>query len=133
MYRQPETNIANPERDTDTVDGVLERITYVNEENGYTVARLKVPHFKKPVTIAGYLPAVNVGEGLRLEGTWVEHAQYGRQLLVTRYQAALPGTAAALRKYLGSGLLKGVGPVVAEHLVNYFGMDTLDVLNNHPE
>src|SRR5437667_5728540 len=105
MHQQPETNITNPERDTDTVDGVLERITYVNEENGYTVARLKVPRYKKPVTIAGYLPAVSVGEGLRLEGKWVNHAQYGHQLMVTRYQSAMPSTVNALKKYLGSGLL----------------------------
>src|SRR5215212_4726112 len=119
--------------DIEVLDGVLERITYINEENGYTVARLKVPRYKKPVTVAGYLPAVSVGEGLRLEGKWVTHAQYGHQLMVTRYQSALPSTVNALKRYLGSGLLKGVGPAVAEHIVNVFGMDTLEVLNNHPE
>lgn len=117
----------------DSVDGVVQRITYVNEENGYTVARLKLPRQKQPVTIAGYLPGINVGEGLRVEGKWNNHAQYGRQFSVTRYQTSAPGTTAALKKYLGSGLLKGVGPVMAEHLVNAFGLDTLDVLDNQPE
>ncbi|MFL5733020.1 MAG: ATP-dependent RecD-like DNA helicase [Chloroflexia bacterium] len=131
---QDQTVSAQPTSgDDEVVDGVLERITYINEENGYTVARLKVPRYKKPVTIAGYLPAVSVGEGLRLEGKWVTHPQYGHQLMVTRYQSALPSTVTALKRYLGSGLLKGVGPAVAEHIVNVFGMDTLDVLNNHPE
>jgi exodeoxyribonuclease V alpha subunit len=74
-----------------------------------------------------------VGEGLRLEGLWTNHVQYGRQFSVTRYQSAAPGTLAALRKYLGSGLLKGVGPVMAEHIVNTFGLETLHVLDNNPE
>ena len=119
--------------ETESLDGILERITYVNEENGYTVARLKVPRHKKPVTIAGYLPAVNVGEGLRVEGTWINHPQYGRQMLVSHFQSAVPGTISALKRYLGSGLLKGVGPVMADHIVNTFGMDTLDILDKHPD
>src|SRR5437868_6429571 len=126
-------NQPNAQEDVAVIDGLLERITYINEENGYTVARLKVPRQKNLVTIAGYLPAVSVGEGLRVEGNWVQHAQYGQQLMVTRYQSAMPGTVAALKRYLGSGLLKGVGPVVADHIVNTFGMDTLDVLDEHPE
>lgn len=115
------------------IDGVIEKITYVNEENGYTIARLKVPRQKQLVTVAGHMPGISVGEGLRLEGAWVSHAQYGRQFSVARYQTAAPGTVAALKKYLGSGLLKGVGPVMAEHIINTFGLDTLDVLDNHPE
>lgn len=118
---------------TETIDGVVDRITYINEENGYTIARLKVPRQKQLATIAGYMPAINVGEGLRLEGEWTNHAQYGRQFSVTRYLSAAPGTQAALKKYLGSGLLKGVGPVMAEHIVNTFGLETLHVLDNQPE
>ncbi len=117
----------------ESLDGVLDKITYVNEENGYTIGRLKVPRQKQLVTIAGHLPAVNVGEGLRVEGHWVNHAQYGRQFQVVRYQSAAPGTTAALKRYLGSGLLKGVGPVVAEHIVNTFGLDALQVLDSAPE
>jgi exodeoxyribonuclease V alpha subunit len=79
------------------------------------------------------MTAINIGEGLRLEGEWVNHAQYGRQFSVSRYQSAAPGTLAALKKYLGSGLLKGVGPVLAEHIANTFGLETLNVLDNHPE
>lgn len=115
------------------LDGVIQRITYVNDENGYTVARLKVPRQKQLVTIAGHLPGLGPGEGLRVEGEWVNHASYGRQFVVHRYQTAAPGSVGALKRYLGSGLLKGVGPVVAEHLVNTFGLDTLKVLDEEPE
>src|SRR5262245_23332852 len=68
-----------------TLEGVLERITYSNAENGYTIAKLKLPRQKQPVTIAGNMPSVNVGETLRLTGKWTLHAQYGRQFTVTRY------------------------------------------------
>src|SRR3954466_6566023 len=87
MHDNP-PNIPGVSPDEETLDGVLERITYLNEENGYTVAKLKVPRQKKPVTVAGHLPAVSVGEGLRVAGKWVNHAQYGRQFLVTHFQSA---------------------------------------------
>src|SRR5690242_11055092 len=75
-----------------TIEGMLERITYTNPENGYTIAKLKLPRQKQPVTIAGNMPSVNVGETLRLSGKWTLHAQYGRQFTVARYEVALPGT-----------------------------------------
>ncbi|MDQ3704413.1 MAG: ATP-dependent RecD-like DNA helicase [Chloroflexota bacterium] len=127
-----EATAVQPSGALETLDGVVDKITYVNEENGYTIGRLKVPRQKQLVTIAGHLPAVNVGEGLRVEGHWVQHPQYGRQFQVARYQTAAPGTPAALKKYLSSGLLKGVGPVLAEHIVNTFGLDTVEVLDNAP-
>ena len=117
----------------DTLDGVVQRITYSNEESGYVIARFKLPKQKQLATIAGNLPGITVGEGLRLEGRWINHAQYGRQFSVSRYQTAAPGSVPALKRYLGSGLLKGVGPVMAEHIVNTFGLDTLDILDAHPE
>lgn len=133
MNKRTDEAFAQEQEPLETLDGVVDKITYVNEENGYTVARLKAPRQKQLVTFAGYLPAINVGEGVRLEGRWVTHTQYGRQFTVARYQPAAPGTVAALKKYLGSGLLKGVGPVMAEHIVNAFGLETLDVLDNDPE
>ncbi|HET9495889.1 MAG TPA: ATP-dependent RecD-like DNA helicase [Chloroflexia bacterium] len=126
------TGRAHSDGDIVVLDGVIDRITYVNEENGYTVARLKVPRQKQLTTIAGFMPAITVGEGLRLEGHWQNHPQYGRQLMVVRYQSAAPGTLASLKKYLGSGLLKGVGPTMAEHIVNTFGLETLHVLDSEP-
>jgi exodeoxyribonuclease V alpha subunit len=121
-----------PSGNAETLDGVVEKITYVNEENGYTIGRLKVPRNRHQLLLAGHLPAVNVGEGLRVEGHWIQHPQYGRQFQVSRYQTAAPGTVTALKKYLSSGLLKGVGPVLAEHIVNTFGLDTVQVLDSTP-
>src|SRR6476469_6865487 len=112
-----------PSGDASTVEGVLERITYSNSDNGYIIAKLRVPRQKQPVTITGNMPSVNVGETLRLAGKWTLHPQYGRQFTVTRYEVALPGTIPGLKKYLASGLLKGVGPAIAEQLVNTFGFD----------
>lgn len=116
-----------------TVEGTLERITFNNEENGYTIAKLHVTGVRKPLTIVGYLPGVSVGEALQLEGKWVQHPSYGKQLNVERYRVATPSTILSLKRYLGSGLLKGVGPVLAEHLVGYFGKDVLDILDNQPQ
>jgi exodeoxyribonuclease V alpha subunit len=130
--RQDHPSSPPGEGDLVVLDGVIDRITYVNEENGYTVARLKVPRQKQLTTIAGFMPAITVGEGLRLEGHWQNHPQYGRQLMVVHYQSAAPGTLASLKKYLGSGLLKGVGPTMAEHIVNTFGLETLHVLDVEP-
>lgn len=117
----------------DTIDGIVDKITYINEENGWTIARLKVPRQKQLFTIAGYLPAISIGEGLRIQGEWVNHPQYGRQFSVSSYKSAAPGNLAALKRYLGSGLLKGVGPVMAEHIANTFGLETLHILDNQPE
>lgn len=117
----------------ESIDGIVDRITYINEENGWTIARLKVPRQKQLLTIAGYLPAISIGEGLRIQGEWVNHPQYGRQFSVNSYKSAAPGTLASLKRYLGSGLLKGVGPVMAEHIANTFGLETLHILDNEPE
>jgi exodeoxyribonuclease V alpha subunit len=111
----------------------VERITYVNEENAYTVARFKLPRQKRIATIAGVLPGIAPGEGLRIEGHWTDHPTYGRQFLVASFESAAPGTVPALKRYLGSGLLRGVGPVVAEHIVNTFGLDTIRVLDDEPD
>ncbi len=119
--------------DLETIEGTLERISFQNEANGWTVARLHVAGQKAPVTIAGTMPTVHTGETLRLAGSWKQHPQYGRQFQVAQYQALMPGTIPGLKKYLGSGLLKGVGPVWAEHLVDTFGFDTLEVLERSPE
>jgi exodeoxyribonuclease V alpha subunit len=122
-----------PDGGREIVDGVVERITYVNEENAYTVARFKLPRQKRLATIAGVMPGIAPGEGLRIEGHWIDHPNYGRQFLVEAFQTAAPGTVPALKRYLGSGLLRGVGPVVAEHIVNTFGLDTLRVLDEEPD
>ncbi|MBN2391390.1 MAG: ATP-dependent RecD-like DNA helicase [Anaerolineae bacterium] len=113
-----------------TLEGTLERLTFQNEENGYTVAKL-IPKGKGyEVTVIGTLTGVNPGESVRLHGVWSTHPQYGRQFEVREYTVQLPATVEGLRKYLGSGLIKGVGPVNAGRIVDYFGLKTLDVIES---
>jgi exodeoxyribonuclease V alpha subunit len=116
-----------------SLEGVVERITYSNEENGYTIARLQPADDRELVTIVGSLPSINVGESLRLQGKWTSHPKFGRQFQVERYQLLLPATAEGIRRYLGSGLIKGVGPVTARRIVEHFGVDTLDVIESEPK
>lgn len=117
---------------TDLV-GVLERLTFQNEENGYTVARL-IPQGKQhEVTVVGPLGGVNIGETLHLRGIWTTHPQFGRQFEVHSYTIQLPASVDGISKYLGSGLIKGVGPVTAARIVDQFGAETLEIIENHPE
>ncbi|MGD8624223.1 MAG: ATP-dependent RecD-like DNA helicase [Anaerolineae bacterium] len=112
--------------------GTVERITYYNEENGYTVAQLTPEGRAYTVTVVGNLPEVNPGENLRLHGEWTNHPRYGRQFQVARYATVLPATAAGIEKYLGSGLIKGVGPVTARRIVRRFKLDTLRIIEEEP-
>ncbi len=114
--------------------GTIERITFYNEENGYTVARF-LPEGKTTmvVTVVGNLMGANVGESLALEGIWVNHPQHGRQLEIKKFSLQYPATVEGLRKYLGSGLIKGIGPVTAERIVNCFGLDTLAIIESSVE
>lgn len=117
----------------ETLEGSVERITYVNEETGYSVIRLAVQGRQELVTAVGNLASVNVGESLRLTGFWITHTQYGRQFKVLDYETLLPATVEGIRRYLGSGLIKGVGPVTAQRIVDYFGLETLEVIEQQPE
>jgi exodeoxyribonuclease V alpha subunit len=112
--------------------GTVERVTYHSEENGYSVIRLSVTGWAGLVTVIGNLPEVNPGESLRLEGTWTTHLQYGRQFKAERCEQILPATVEGIKKYLGSGLIKGVGPVTAARIVQRFGADTFRVLDEEP-
>jgi len=114
------------------LEGTVERITYYSEEDGYTVARFQPEGRSDLVTVVGNLMSVNAGESLRLEGVWTSHPQYGRQFKVMSYQTVLPATVEGIRRYLGSGLIKGIGPVTARRIVKRFGLDTLDIIEHHP-
>jgi exodeoxyribonuclease V alpha subunit len=116
----------------ETLTGTVERVTYHNPESGYTVVRLAARGFLDLVTAVGSLADVNPGEHLRLEGVWTNHPRYGRQFKVLDYETVLPATAEGIRKYLGSGLIKGIGPVMAERIVKKFGVETLDVIEASP-
>jgi exodeoxyribonuclease V alpha subunit len=113
---------------SDTLTGVLERVTYHNEENGYTVGRVAVEGARDLVTIVGSFSNPVVGEQIVCEGQWTAHREYGRQFTVQSYRTSKPATAFAIEKYLGSGLIKGIGPVMAKRMVDLFGLETLDVI-----
>ncbi|MFC5143668.1 ATP-dependent RecD-like DNA helicase [Streptomyces aureoversilis] len=116
------------------VEGVLERITYANEESGYTVARVDTGRGSGDLlTVVGSLLGAQPGESLRLEGRWGSHPQYGRQFTVENYTTVLPATVQGIRRYLGSGLIKGIGPRIADRITEHFGTDTLDVIEQQPE
>jgi exodeoxyribonuclease V alpha subunit len=114
------------------LDAVLERVTYANEETGYTVARVNSPRSEDLITVVGPLLGAQPGERLRLEGRWRSHPLYGRQFEVRNYSTLLPATVQGIRRYLGSGLIKGIGPKMAERIVDQFGADTLRVLEEDP-
>ncbi|MBG0562787.1 ATP-dependent RecD-like DNA helicase [Actinoplanes sp. NEAU-A11] len=115
------------------LEAVLERLTYVNEETGYTVARVAVGRSSDLLTVVGALLGAQPGESLRLSGWWSSHPQYGRQFEVVSYTTVLPATVQGIRRYLGSGLVKGIGPVFAERIVDHFGLDTLEIIETAPE
>ncbi|MDQ2996416.1 MAG: AAA family ATPase [Chloroflexota bacterium] len=115
-----------------TLEGILERITYHSEQDGYTVARVQPRGKDHLVTIVGKLLGMQVGESLELEGRWVDHPEHGRQFEVERYRTVLPATVEGIKRYLGSGLIKGVGPVMAKRIAETFGAYTLEVIDNQP-
>ncbi|MER6058290.1 ATP-dependent RecD-like DNA helicase [Streptomyces albidoflavus] len=111
------------------LEAVLERITYANEENGYTVARVDTGRGGgELLTVVGALLGAQPGEALRMEGRWGSHPQYGKQFTVENYTTVLPATVQGIRRYLGSGLIKGIGPRIADRITEHFGIDTLDVI-----
>lgn len=112
---------------------VVERITYQNVDNGYTVLKCAVKSAQDLVTVVGIMPETHVGSVLALEGFWKVDAKYGRQFSVEKFEETLPATVYGIEKYLGSGLIKGVGPKFARRIVEKFGKDTLDVIEENPE
>jgi exodeoxyribonuclease V alpha subunit len=114
------------------LDGVLERVTFANPETGYTIARIAPERGADLITAVGPLLGAQVGEFLRLRGRWSSHPKYGRQFEVHSYATVLPATAAGIQKYLGSGLIKGIGPVMAERMVAHFGVDIMHVIDDEP-
>jgi exodeoxyribonuclease V alpha subunit len=111
----------------------LERITFHSQTDGYTVARVQPQGKTYLVTAVGKLIGVQVGETLDMDGRWVEHPEHGRQFEIERFRSVLPATVEGIRRYLGSGLIKGIGPATAKRIVDTFGAETLQVIENEPE
>jgi exodeoxyribonuclease V alpha subunit len=124
----------------DSLTGSVERITFYNPENGYSVLRLRPERSRGPgvnreglVTVTGNMPELTPGEHLRLSGKWTNHPKHGLQFQVEICEQTLPATIAGIRRYMGSGLIKGIGPRLAERIVAQFGAETLNVIEEAPE
>ena len=110
------------------LQGVIERITYFNKDNGYTIAKLKVYNRPDLVTIIGNMQEMNPGEVVLIKGEWINHPKFGEQFKIQYYESKVPSSVKGIEKYLGSGLIKGIGPVMAKRIVKKFGKETLDVI-----
>ena len=113
--------------------GNVDSIVYIQPENGFTVARLKIPGKKELTTIVGQLPSLQPGETIACSGEWKFHPAHGRQFEITDYTVEMPSDLAGIQKYLESGLVKGIGPSFAKKIVDRFGADTLKVIEEMPE
>ncbi len=116
-----------------TLEGLLEAVTYVNEENAWSVVvRLAVPGKRDLVTVVGNLLGVQPGENLRLRGQWKVDRKYGEQFKADGYVTVQPATLVGIEKYLGSGMVRGLGKVMARRIVAHFGLSTLEVIGQGP-
>jgi exodeoxyribonuclease V alpha subunit len=112
------------------LDGQIEGITFFNEETGFTVAKVRVTGQVDPVTAVGHLIAPRPGEMLKMQGVWIDHPKFGRQFKVLSHKSMVPATVSGIKKYLGSGLIKGIGPVTAARIVKHFGEKTLEIIEH---
>jgi exodeoxyribonuclease V alpha subunit len=128
----PRMNAAIPERRpaTEEISGVIERVTFHNDENGFCVLRVKTKGHREETTVIGSLPSVTAGEWLSAEGRWVRDKEHGLQFKATTMKTVPPTTTEGIERYLGSGLVKGIGPILAKKLVGRFGAEVLAVIEN---
>jgi len=116
------------------VKGTVKRLVYHNEENGFVIARIDMQEpEKKETTVVGKIAAVSIGETYQFKGKWNLDSRYGWQFIFDDYEIILPTTLEGVRRYLGSGLIKGVGPSTANRIVDHFGDNTLEIIEEHPE
>ncbi|WP_289022318.1 ATP-dependent RecD-like DNA helicase [Desulfobacter postgatei] len=116
-----------------TINGTLSRITFQNPENHYTVCRVAVPKVADAITVVGHLPGVAQGERLKLKGTWISHPKYGEQFKAASFEITLPSSMAGIRKYLSSGIIPGINQELADRIVDTFGEQTLEIIENEPD
>jgi exodeoxyribonuclease V alpha subunit len=123
----------HPSQSQSVLEAVLERITYADEDTGYTIARVATERTGPDLlTVVGALLGAQVGESLRLTGRWGSHPKYGKQFQVDSFTTVLPATIQGIRRYLGSGMIKGIGPMMAERMVTHFGIEILDIIEEQP-
>jgi len=116
-------------KESESLEGVLERITFYNEENGFLIGKLKGQTKTAEIAVVGKAPKVQCGETLVLTGSWSTHPKHGRQFSFTSLKSKLPASAYGIRKYLASGLIHGIGKTYANKIVDHFGADTLRVIS----
>ena len=122
---------SQPSAAVETLAGLVERVTFFNEENGFTVLKVKARGQREPVTVVGSLASINPGEWLTAEGQWVRDREFGMQFKATLARSAPPTTREGITKYLGSGMVKGIGPIYARKLVEKFGEKIFDIIENY--
>ncbi|MDY9921553.1 MAG: ATP-dependent RecD-like DNA helicase [Synergistota bacterium] len=113
--------------------GQIERITYSDAESGYAVLRIAVKGYPDLVTAVGTIASPAVGEVLSMKGLWTDHPKFGSQFKIVEYRSFAPSSVEGIEKYLGSGLIKGIGPSIAEKIVSLFGADAFKILDTKPE
>jgi exodeoxyribonuclease V alpha subunit len=134
LFNVPVTHApAEVNKPLEKVRGTLERITYYNEDNSFTIARLMPEGGRDVVTVMGTFSHPVIGETYICSGNWTMHPQWGAQMSVVRHEVVRPATAAAIERYLGSGMVKGVGPVTAKRIVAKFGDRALDIIETTPD
>ncbi len=126
-------NMKSDGKPLETIEGTVESIIYTNADNGYTVFDMSCESDDDIVTACGILPGTVPGDRMKLIGEWTHHKNYGRQFSVAYYEKQLPATENEILRYLSSRAIKGIGPKTAQKLVDMYGEDTLDVIENHPE
>src|ERR1039458_6842105 len=123
---------SQPSAPTEEIAGLVERVTFFNEESGYAVLRVKVRGQRDLVTVLGSVPSVSAGEWLTAKGWWVRDKEHGLQFKAQVLKATPPTTSEGVERYLGGGFVKGVGPVLAKKLVEHFGAGVLGVITDNP-
>jgi exodeoxyribonuclease V alpha subunit len=116
-----------------SLQGLVERITFASEEDGFSVIKVRTPGYRDLITAVGNFASVCPGETLLMDGVWQTHARFGRQFRVDRYETAAPSTIPGIKKYLGSGLIRGIGPKMADRIVKRFAENTLEIIENQIE
>ncbi len=115
----------------DTVQGEVVNVVFKNEDNGYAIAKIK--NKDEIITITGCLPYVDEGQIIKAQGEWIVHKTFGNQLKIEKYEEILPSSKEAVEKYLSSGIITGIGPVTAKKIIEKFGENALEIIENSPE
>lgn len=115
------------------IDGIVTDIVYKNDDNGYTVAKLKCEQDRENYSIVGYMHYLSEGQRVNIKGEWKYHKNFGKQIKVDSFKEILPTTLEGIEKYLASGLIVGIGPVTAKKIIKVFGEEALDIIEMHPE